>query len=50
MCTNRQRKKRMKRDMHVDGLDIELHATSIKYKNLNMHNHSLFQHQKINLQ
>ena len=39
MCMNQQRIKR--RDMRVDGLVIELHATSIQYKNLNMPNHSL---------
>ena len=52
MCMNQQRIKR--RDMRVDGLVIELHATSIQYKNLNMPNHSLsckcIQHQKINCQ
>ena len=32
MCMNQQRIKR--RDMRVDGLVIELHATSIQYKNL----------------
>ncbi len=52
MCMNQQRIKR--RDMRVDGLVIELHATSIQYKNLNTPNHSLsckcIQHQKINCQ
>ena len=52
MCMNQQRIKR--RDMRVDGLVIELHATSIQYKDLNMPNHSLsckcIQHQKINCQ
>ena len=53
MCMNQQRIKR--RDMRVDGLVIELHATSIQYKNLNMPNHSslsckCIQHQKLNCQ
>ena len=52
MCMNQQRIKRG--DMRVDGLVIELHATSIQYKNLNMPNHSLsckcIKHQKINCQ
>ncbi len=48
MCMNQQRIKR--RDMRVDGLVIELHATNIQYETLNMPNHSLsykcIQHQK----
>ena len=30
-----------RRDMHVRGFYSELHETSVQYKNLNMHNHSL---------
>ena len=37
MCMNQRPIKC--RDMHVGGLDSELHDTPVQYNNLNMHNH-----------
>ena len=52
MCMNQRPIKC--RDMHVGGLDSELHDTRVQYNNLNMHNHSLsfkgIQPQEINIQ